>query len=178
MWVVLYCGLCAYPPLLKAFTQLKGKKPHTMVAKSIQMINAAVHTALFETQLETIERFREFIASNNEVEQEFIGGLLNEFKSKIQAEHKPIKGGKAGGATVAKAPAAPRAPSAYTLFVKDKMAEIKAKSPEVKNGKELMKLAVAEWNTLTDDVRSKMKDALKSDGGLTGTQLLAKARAA
>lgn len=139
---------------------------------TLQQINAVVVKALHDTQVETVDKIREFLSTNEEVDHEFIGTLLDNFKSKLISDFKPPKGLKLpkGGQ-----PKAKRAPSAYTLFIKDKMNDIKVSKPDVKNGQELMKLAVEEWSKISTEVKEKMKVLNKENAALTGTELFTKA---
>lgn len=145
-----------------------------MTMTTLQQVSAVVVKALHDTQLETVDKIREFLSTNDEVDQEFIGSLLDQYKAKLVAEFKPPKGLKMPKAAQ---PKQKRAPSAYTLFIKDKMNEIKTSNPNVKNGQELMKLAVEEWSKISADVKEKMKVLNKEDATLTGTELFTKASA-
>jgi hypothetical protein len=76
-------------------------------------------------------------------------GYFEEFTKTLQVE-KPPKAGKGKGKKVAGSSdegvaKKKRAPSAYNIYIKNKMAEIKAKKPELK-GKDLMKAAIEAWN--------------------------------
>jgi hypothetical protein len=132
---------------------------------AVQQINAVVVKALHETQLETIDKVKVFLSTNEEVDQDFIHGLLDQFKAQLQADYKPPKGGKT------QQPKQKRVPSAYTLFIKDKMNEIKSSNPDVKSGQELMKLAVQEWGAISAEVKEKMKVLNKENPALTGNEL-------
>lgn len=133
----------------------------------ITAVNAIVVKALHETQLETIDRVKEYLSKNNDVDHDFINELLDSFKTQVQSEYKPPKGlGKGGKNTKQK-----RVPSAYTLFIKDKMNEIKTSNPNVKSGQDLMKLAVKEWSAVSVDVKLKMKQLNKENPSLSGSEL-------
>lgn len=132
---------------------------------AVQQINAVVVKALHETQLETIDKVKVFLSTNEEVDQDFIHGLLDQFKAQLRADYKPPKGGKT------QQPKQKRVPSAYTLFIKDKMNEIKSSNPDVKSGQELMKLAVQEWGAISAEIKEKMKVLNKENPALTGNEL-------
>jgi hypothetical protein len=157
------------------------------------LINAVVSKALFDTQIETIESLRTFLATKEDTDMDFMNELLNEFKAKVESEYKPPKGAakalKEAGQTETKAKKAkkaaaaasdsgdekPKKLSAYTLFIKDRMTsdEFKAQYPDAK-GKELMTHAVAAWSALPDSVKEAMKKLNKEDPSLSGAELMSK----
>lgn len=154
------------------------------------LINAVVSKALFDTQIETIETFRTFLATKDDTDMDFMNELLNEFKTKIESEYKPPKGAakalkeatqsetkakKAKKTASSDDEAKPKKLSAYTMFIKDRMTsdEFKAEHPDAK-GKVLMAKAVEAWSTLPDSMKEKMKKLNKEDPTLSVAELMAK----
>eukprot|EP00047_Mylnosiga_fluctuans_P001349 m.219874 g.219874 ORF g.219874 m.219874 type:complete len:90 (+) comp10269_c0_seq1:204-473(+) len=62
-----------------------------------------------------------------------------------EEEASPPPKGKKGAAKTAKAEKTKRAPSAYNIFIKDKLAELKASNPEMDH-KQRFKAATEAWN--------------------------------
>jgi len=148
---------------------------------ALTLINAVVSKAIFETQLETLETLRKFLADKEDVDVDFMNELLDEFKSKLESDFKPPKGaakalkeasGK-GKKSDSESESKPKKKSAYTLFIQYKMkdSEFKEAHPDLKNGKDLMAAAVAAWGELSDDLKIKMKTLNKENPDLTGEEL-------
>ena len=154
------------------------------------LINVVVSKALFDTQIETIETLRTFLATKDDTDMDFMNELLNEFKTKIESEYKPPKGAakalkeatqsetkakKAKKTASSDDEAKPKKLSAYTMFIKDRMTsdEFKAEHPDAK-GKVLMAKAVEAWSTLPDSMKEKMKKLNKEDPTLSVAELMAK----
>jgi|UniRef100_A0A6C0BEQ4 hypothetical protein len=149
---------------------------------ALTLINAVVSKAIFETQLETLETLRKFLADKEDVDVDFMNELLDEFKSKVESDYKPPKGAakalkEASGKNSKKSDSdsenKPKKKSAYTLFIQYKMkdADFKASQPDLKKGKDLMAAAVASWSELSDDIKNKMKTLNKENPDLTGEEL-------
>lgn len=106
-----------------------------------------VHKALAglveDTALTTVDKLVTFLSDKIEFDDD-MKALFEDFKKttkeEIKASFKNDRSKKARGGEEKKK----REPSAYNLFIKEKMAQIKAKRPELK-GKELMKEAIDEW---------------------------------
>lgn len=105
-----------------------------------------------ETSLQTVDKLVTFLETKIEVDDDlkqmfadFKTQLLEELKEEAKAA---AKGGKSkrgkGGASDGEPEKKKRAPSAYNLFIKEKMAAIKAEKPELKS-KELMAEAIQMW---------------------------------
>ena len=105
--------------------------------------------------METINKLEDFLVDkmNSEYDGDVVSDIqkfIKEFKSgmkvsepvkKKQTKKTKAKGGEDGEPKKEKAK---RAPSAYNLFVKSKMSELKAANPSLK-GAELMSLASKMW---------------------------------
>jgi hypothetical protein len=151
---------------------------------SLTLINAVVSKAIFDTQLETLETLRKFLADKEDVDVDFMNELLDEFKSKIESDYKPPKGaakalkeasgkGKRSKKSDSDSESKPKKKSAYTLFIQYKMkdSDFKESHPDLKNGKDLMAAAVAAWGELSDEFKNKMKTLNKENPNLTGEEL-------
>ena len=110
-------------------------------------VASVVADSVFEAKKKVIDEFAAFLADKIEFDDD-MKGYFDSFKAslsleKIEVPKETKKGKKSSdeeGGEKKK-----RAPSAYNLYIKDKMAEIKAEKPELK-GKELMKAAIDAWN--------------------------------
>lgn len=117
------------------------RKKYTKMA--LNNVHKALAGLVEETALNTIEKLTAFLSEKIEFDDD-MKTLFEEFKKntkdEIKASFKNDRNRKGG----AKEEKKKREPSPYNLFIKEKMAEIKAKKPELK-GKELMKEAIEEW---------------------------------
>lgn len=143
------------------------------------MINAAVAKALYETQLETLENFKKYLAEKDDVDMEFMEELIGGFKATLQAPKVPAAGKGKGKSKKADAEDTSentekkkRAPSAYTMYIQYEMQHLKKDYPEIKSGKELMAKAVEAWGELTEENKSELKKMLKENPSLTSEQLV------
>lgn len=110
---------------------------------SYNAINKAVAEVVFAAKQQVVKDFAAFLAEKIDFDED-MQGYFDEFIKTIEQEKPPKAAGKkkvAEDGTVKKK----REPSAYNMYIKHKMAEIKAKNPEMK-GKELMKAAIEAWN--------------------------------
>ena len=114
------------------------------VTKAVAQV---VAEAAFEAKKKVMKDFAEFLADKIEFDEE-MQAYFDAFTATLSVEKVELpkeskKGSKktdSDGVEKKK-----RAPSAYNLFIKEKMAEIKVEKPELK-GKELMKAAIDAWN--------------------------------
>jgi hypothetical protein len=123
----------------------------TAVTKAVAGV---VAEAVFEAKKQVIKDFAAFMADKIDFDDdmqayfdEFVGTLVLE-KVEVPKEKGKTKksAASASDGESSDAPAKKkRAPSAYNLFIKEKMAEIKANKPELK-GKDLMRAAIDVWN--------------------------------
>lgn len=103
-------------------------------------INNIFSSLVHEVSMDTFTKFKEFLSEKLEVDSE-MQALFEEFGKKLTAA--APKTTKKRGAVAAKtANSTPRPMSAYNLYIKNKMAELKAAG----HTGNLMKLAVAEYN--------------------------------
>ena len=106
-------------------------------------LNIAIAALVAESQLSTVEKLFAFLGEKIEIDDD-MKGYFDEFKATLkvdqEADAKAAKSkskSKKGGE-----PKAKRAPSAYNLYIRDKMAELKAAG----NSGNLMKMAIEAWN--------------------------------
>ena len=135
------------------------------VTKAVAQV---VAEAAFEAKKKVMKDFAEFLADKIEFDEE-MQAYFDAFTATLSVEKVELpkeskKGSKktdSDGVEKKK-----RAPSAYNLFIKEKMAEIKVEKPELK-GKELMKAAIDAWNAehpkSEEDKKPKDKKAKKTE---------------
>lgn len=110
---------------------------------ALNTVHKALAGLVEETAMSTVDKLVTFLSEKIEFDDD-MKTLFDDFKKatkeEIKASFKNDRSRKSrGGEKKAK-----REPSAYNLFIKDKMAEIKVKRPDLK-GKDLMKEAIDEW---------------------------------
>lgn len=97
-----------------------------------------------DVALSTVDKLAEFLATKIEFDED-MKELFEEFKTATKEEYKAsAKASKKGGKDADGTEKKKRAPTAYNLFIKDKINELKAANPSWK-GKELMSAATAAW---------------------------------
>ena len=110
---------------------------------SYNAINKVVAGLVLEAKKQVIADFAAFLGEKIDFDEDMTG-YFAEFTKTLQVE-KPPKAGKGKKASDDGVAKKKRAPSAYNIYIKNKMAEIKEKKPELK-GKDLMKAAIEAWN--------------------------------
>jgi hypothetical protein len=98
-------------------------------------LNIAIASLIAETQLSTVDKLFGFLGEKVELDDD-MKGYFDEFRGTFKV------GKKGGGVRMEAAPKAKRAPSAYNLYIRDKMAEFKAAG----HTGNLMKMAIEAWN--------------------------------
>ena len=96
-------------------------------------LNTAIATLVNETQLSTVDKIFAFLGEKIEIDDD-MKGYFDEFRGTLKVGKK--------GVSADAAPKAKRAPSAYNLYIRDKMAEFKAAG----HSGNLMKMAIEAWN--------------------------------
>jgi hypothetical protein len=110
---------------------------------SYTSIMSAVDAAVLDAKKQVINEFMRFLEDKIDFDED-MKGYFAEFIGTLKPSKKTKKGeDKADKAD--KPVKAKRAPSAYNMFISEKMAEIKKENPALK-GKELMKAAIVAWN--------------------------------
>lgn len=92
-----------------------------------------------------------------------MGAALEQFKATGRLPERSFEGASGAGKADAKAKTK-RKPTAFNMFVKAKLEELKASGVQLnndKNNNELFKLAVAEWTQLSDTQRKQYADKFK-----------------
>jgi hypothetical protein len=121
-----------------------------------QALSKTISAMMQENTVSTVDKFVAFLKTKIEVDEELDAvftdiknNMLDEIKQETKDEIKAAK--KAAKKDVPKEPKKKRAASAFNIFVKDKMAELKA-AGETGN---LMSKASAIWKENTDDETKK-----------------------
>lgn len=111
---------------------------------SYTAVISAVESAVFDAKKQVINDFMRFLEDKIDFDDD-MKGYFTEFIDTLKAPKKtsPKKASKKSDEEKVKKPK--RAPSAYNMFISEKMAEIKKENPALK-GKELMKAAIEVWN--------------------------------
>jgi hypothetical protein len=110
---------------------------------SYTTIMSAVDAAVLDAKKQVINEFMRFLEEKIDFDED-MKGYFTEFIGTLKPSKKAKKSKK--GEDKADKPVKPkRAPSAYNMFISEKMAEIKKENPALK-GKELMKAAIVAWN--------------------------------
>ncbi len=114
-----------------------------------------------EAKLETIDKVHLVLSEHPEVvNKELLEKLILQIKDSLAADPDPFAAIK----TKAK-PKVPRPPTAYNLFIKEKMGELKKENPDMPNTN-LLSLAASKWNerkneTTSTDAPKKTKKVVK-----------------
>lgn len=113
---------------------------------SYNAINKAVAEVVFAAKQQVLKDFAAFLAEKIDFDED-MQGYFDDFAKTLEVEKPPKASGKKKSSDSSDGEGAKkkRKPSAYNLYIKGKMAEIKEKNPEMK-GKELMKAAIEAWN--------------------------------
>lgn len=102
-------------------------------------LNTSIAALVNETQISTVDKLFAFLGEKIEIDSD-MKGYFDEFRGTLKV---PVVKGKKGVSVSAEAaPKAKRAPSAYNLYIRDKMAEFKAAG----HSGNLMKMAIEAWN--------------------------------
>lgn len=113
---------------------------------ALAKFNKAVAALVEETAMKTVDDVMVALKVKFDMDESDIQEFATEFKEQLKSQLKESisepkrKRAKAGEKTEKKT----RAPTAYNLFISEKMAEIKANDPSIK-GKALMSAAIAVW---------------------------------
>ena len=146
-------------------------------------ITKAVANVVMEAKLSVIDDLITFLEAKIEVDDD-LKGIFEEFKSNLkESEEKVVK---AAGKKASKSkksdsdePKKKRAPSVFNLFVKDVMPSMKAKHPDVKDGKLMIGFASEAWKTdpMAAFIKEKVLEMKKDDKDGDVVEMFAKAKA-
>ena len=128
-------------------------------------LNIAIAALVAEAQLSTVEKLFAFLGEKIEVDDD-MKGYFEEFKAVLKTDQEAeAKAAKKGAKTKEeKADKPKRAPSAYNLYIRDKMADFKAAG----HSGNLMKMAIEAWNEekgATKESSSDAEEKAKAKGG-------------
>lgn len=110
-----------------------------------KVVSSAISDAVYESKHQSIDEIMSFLSEKIVLDDD-MQAYFKEFKSKIT--HDMSK-------SITKRS---RDPSAYNMWIKAKMAEIKQQNPNIK-GKVLMLCAITEWKKHTGEPKSTMEKA-------------------
>ena len=117
-----------------------------MAAASYSAVVAATAKVVHEASLTVIDNLVEFLDSRVKIDDDF-KELIAEFKGTLKAPT-PSKAGR-----VPKAEKKKREPSAYNLFVRDALNELKVSQPEL-SGKDRFREAMKKWKEHSSSSKS------------------------
>ena len=116
---------------------------------SFTAVNKAVAGVVMDAKMAVVDELVKYLESKIEVDDD-LRAMFDEFKSNLKETEekvvkdagKKVKGSKknASGGEKKK-----RAPSVFNLYVKDVMPEMKAKHPDIKDGKKMIGFASESW---------------------------------
>lgn len=113
---------------------------------SFTIVNQAVARVVMDAKLGVIDDIVTYLETKIEVDDD-LKGIFVEFKANLkECQEKVVK--EAGKKMkVKKSMDKKRAPSIFNLYVKDVMPDMKAKHPDVKDGKQMIGFASESWKT-------------------------------
>lgn len=137
-------------------------------------VNSAVSKIVLEAKLQVFSEISELLDSLKV--DETVYDALATYEQSIKDAHKSAKANKSSSSDGEKKK---RAPSLFNLFIKDVMDKVKADNPDVKNGKEYIKLASAYWkeSDYSKFIQEKVAEFKKEADGAKLDELFAKAKA-
>jgi len=118
---------------------------------SFVAVNKAVAGVVMDAKLAVVDDLVAYLESKIEVDDD-LRAMFDEFKSNLkESEEKVVKdaGKKIKGSkkTASGEEKKKRAPSVFNLYVKDVMPEMKAKHPDIKDGKQMIGFASESWKS-------------------------------
>jgi len=146
-------------------------------------IVSAVAKTVMEAKLKVVDDLVAFLETKIEVDDE-LKAIFGSFKDSLKEnEEKAVKAvskkGKGKASDSSDGEKKKRAPSLFNLFVKDKMPELKAQHPEIKDGKQMISLASEAWKSdpLALFLKEKVPELKKEDADSDTEALYKKAKA-
>jgi hypothetical protein len=146
-------------------------------------ITKAVANVVMDAKLSVIDDLITFLESKIEVDDD-LKEIFEDFKSNLKdSEEKVVK---AAGKKPSKSkksdtdePKKKRAPSVFNLYVKDVMPSMKAKHPDVKDGKLMIGFASESWKSdpMAAFIKEKVLEMKKEDKTGDVVEMFAKAKA-
>lgn len=151
---------------------------------SFPTVTKAISKVVFEAKQTVIDELMAYL-DNKIVVDDDLKAIFNEFKASITIPVEKVVKEKKGKGKKGKVDSdeevvekKKRAPSAFNLFIKDIMPQIKAAHPDVKNGKELMSLAADAWKSDPKGIfiKEKIDELKKENKGMDIVEIYQKAK--
>lgn len=130
---------------------------------SFTIVNQAVAKVVMESKLSVIDDLVAYLETKIEVDED-LKNVFTEFKANLKESQEKVVKDAGKKSKVKKSMDKKRAPSIFNLYVKDVMPDMKAKHPDVKDGKLMIGFASESWKTdpLVIFLKEKIPE-LKSD---------------
>jgi hypothetical protein len=130
---------------------------------SFTIVNQAVAKVVMEAKLSVIDDIVTYLETKIEVDDD-LKSIFIEFKANLKEYQEKVVKEAGKKSKVKKSHDKKRAPSVFNLYVKDIMPDIKAKHPDIKDGKQMIGFASESWKTdpLSFFLKEKILE-LKSD---------------
>jgi hypothetical protein len=118
---------------------------------SFVAVNKAVAGVVMDAKMAVVDDLVAYLESKIEVDDD-LRAMFDEFKSNLkESEEKVVKDAgkkvKSSKKTASGEEKKKRAPSVFNLYVKDVMPEMKAKHPDIKDGKQMIGFASESWKS-------------------------------
>lgn len=138
-------------------------------------VNSTVSKIVLEAKLQVFSEISELLDSLKV--DETVYEALATYEQSMKDAHKSVKASKSASSSDGEKKK--RAPSLFNLFIKDVMDKVKADNPDVKNGKEYIKLASAYWkeSDYSKFIQEKVAEFKKESDGAKLEELFARAKA-
>jgi hypothetical protein len=147
-------------------------------------VNKSIAALVMESKLNVVDDLVSFFESKIEIDDD-LKAMFDEFKKNLKdSEEKVIKTvgkkNKSGKELLSdeSGEKKKRAPSVFNLYVKDIMPDIKAKYPDVKDGKKMIGFAAESWKTdpMAAFIKEKVIEFKVDDKDANIVELYAKAK--
>jgi len=152
---------------------------------SFTTVNKAVAALVMEAKLSVVDDLVTFLEAKIEVDGD-LKAMFDEFKENlkeneekaVKAAGKKVKGGKKSSSDES-GEKKKRAPSVFNLYVKDVMPDMKAKHPDIKDGKQMIGFASEAWKSdpMASFIKEKVAEMKAEDKDSDIVELYAKAKA-
>jgi len=150
---------------------------------SYTAVTKAVANVVMEAKLSVIDDLIIYLEAKIEVDDD-LKAMFEEFKMNLkESEEKVVKAaGKKttkGKKSDSEEPKKKRAPSVFNLYVKDVMPEMKAKHPDIKDGKQMIGFASESWKNdpMAAFIKEKVAEMKAEDKDADVVEMYAKAKA-
>ena len=150
---------------------------------SFVAVNKAVAGVVMDAKLAVVDDLVQYLESKIEVDDD-LRAMFDEFKSNLkESEEKVVKDAgkkvKSSKKTASGEEKKKRAPSVFNLYVKDVMPDMKAKHPDIKDGKQMIGFASESWKTdpMATFIKEKVLEMKGDDKDGDVVEMYAKAKA-